>query len=159
MWSSREDREELGPKGDFSTINVNALTSISDVGQTVARKIVNINTASEKSKRHVRSEYRTQRQLDHPNIAEYVDVEWGDGQVKFYMHHFPNGSLDTMINKRSNGIPIDDVWAIAYQLSSAVAYCHDPTKNIKVTADDGSSEQSLHSKIVYHRDIKPQNSS
>lgn len=62
----------------------------------MARKIIRFDTADEKMMRNVKTEYRTHRHLSHPNIAKYVDAEWLDGEVRFYMEYFENGSLDTL---------------------------------------------------------------
>ena len=49
------------------------------------------------------------------------------------------------------------MWAIAYQLSAAVAYCHDAKKRLRVVPDDESDHLSMGRSVVLHRDIKPQN--
>ena len=62
----------------------------------MARKIIRLDTADEKMMRNAKTEYRTHRYLNHPNIAKYVDAEWLDGEVRFYMEYFEDGSLDTL---------------------------------------------------------------
>lgn len=69
----------------------------------MVRKTVPFNKADEKEQRHAKSEYRTQTYLDHPNITKYIDVEWRDDQASFYMEHFKEGGLDTLIDASGNG--------------------------------------------------------
>lgn len=38
--------------------------------------------------------------------------------------------------KTKDKIPTVDVWVILYQLSAAVAYCHDPEKRLTAEEDD-----------------------
>lgn len=52
----------------------------------MVRKMVRFNKAGEKELRRAKMEYRTQTYFDHPNIARYIDVEWRDGQARFYMN-------------------------------------------------------------------------
>lgn len=60
--------------------------------------------------------------------------------------------------RTENKITTEDVWAIVYQLSAAVAYCHDPEKRLRAAEDDDENdEHTMRPTIVYHRDIKPQN--
>lgn len=78
------------------------------------------------------------------------------------MELFKDGSLDKLIDtsdKPGNGIPTEDVWAIFYQLSAAIAYCHDPKKNLRDVEDEENDDFTMRPTIVYHRDIKPHNGS
>lgn len=63
------------------------------------RKTVRFDPADEKALRNAKNEYSSQHYLDHPNIVRYIDVEWSDNHVRYYMDYFENGSLDTLIDK------------------------------------------------------------
>ena len=65
----------------------------------MVRKIITYSDKDPKGKEYQHNEYRTQTYLDHPNIARYTDAEWLDGEVRFYMDYFEDGSLDTLIKK------------------------------------------------------------
>lgn len=55
----------------------------------------------------------------------------------------------------------EEIWAMVYQLSAAVAYCYDPNKQLGIMEDNDINEgdrNRARSSVVYHRDIKPQNS-
>ena len=59
--------------------------------------------------------------------------------------------------KTDNKVPQEEVWAIMYQLSAAVAYCHDPKKKLRDIEDDESEGHGMKPAQVLHRDIKPHN--
>ena len=63
------------------------------------RKTVRFDPEDVKASRNAKNESRSQRYLDHPNIARYIDVEWRDNQVRYYMDYFKKGSLNTLIGK------------------------------------------------------------
>ncbi len=63
------------------------------------RKTVRFDPGDVTALRNAKNEYRSQRYLDHPNIARYIDVKWSDNQVRYYMDYFENGSLVTLIGK------------------------------------------------------------
>ena len=50
-----------------------------------------------------------------------------------------------------------NVWAIIFQLSGAVAYCHNREKKVSSIDYGEDDEHIMGSSEVYHRDIKPQN--
>ena len=65
----------------------------------MVRKTVRFDPGDEKALRNAKNEYRSQRYLDHPNIVRYIDVEWSDNQVRYYMDYFEKHSLDTLISE------------------------------------------------------------
>ncbi|KAL8733971.1 MAG: hypothetical protein Q9166_001732 [cf. Caloplaca sp. 2 TL-2023] len=125
----------------------------------MVRKTIHFDTADPKALRNAWNESQ-QRYLDHPNIARYIDADWGDDHVNFYMEYFEDGSLDSLKNSddsRRPKVSQDQVWAIVYQLSAAIAYCHDPEKKLREIEADEGIEDSMRPTPIYHRDIKPQN--
>lgn len=56
-----------------------------------------------KQRKHVETEFRIQSQLQHVNIAKYIDEEGlnnPSGDIFFYMDYFKSGSLKALIKKR-----------------------------------------------------------
>lgn len=100
------------------------------------------------------------KQLNHPNIVQQVEVAWRSHKVKIYMEYCEGGSLQDLINDRKKeGTLLSEkyVWTVAYQLASALLYCH---FGLRVN-DEGhvSSDPNniLPWTTILHRDIKPAN--
>ncbi|MDI1491410.1 MAG: G2-specific serine/threonine protein kinase [Ramalina farinacea] len=114
----------------------------------------------ETSKAVVERECEILKQLNHPNIVQQVEVAWRSHKVKIYMEYCEGGSLQDLINDRKKeGTLLSEkyVWTVAYQLASALLYCH---FGLRVN-DEGhvSSDPNniLPWTTILHRDIKPAN--
>ena len=58
-----------------------------------------------KALRNAKNEHRSQRYLDHPNIARYIEFKWRDKQFQYHMDYPEKGSVNGLIGKGSQAHP------------------------------------------------------
>ncbi|KAF2809370.1 kinase-like protein [Mytilinidion resinicola] len=97
--------------------------------------------------------------LRHPNIVEYYDVEWLANEAKLYLEYCNAQTLDDYRSQASEFPAEKEVWNLAFQLSSALAYCRSGMlrgasgRLYKDCLNDFDEEW----KPILHRVIKPWN--
>ncbi|BFZ63659.1 Protein kinase protein rad53 [Saitoella coloradoensis] len=128
--------EVLG-KGSFATVH-RALSR--STGQSVAVKVIRKKKFAALPQANVlfRREVEILRQLEHPNVVEYVDYFEDQSTIWLVMEFVPGGDLGELISEQGP-FTSDDVWTIIIvkQILEGVQY--------------------LHSLGITHRDLKPEN--
>ena len=108
--------------------------------QVYVIKKINIEYLPTKSQKEVVNEAQILKKLDHPHIVKYFCSFLEGKFLCIVMEYINGGDLHRLIKTFSESrslVAESDIWRMAYELSSAVAY--------------------LHSKNIIHRDIKTLN--
>ena len=108
--------------------------------QVYVIKKINIEYLPTKSQKEVVNEAQILKKLDHPHIVKYFCSFLEGKHLCIVMEYINGGDLHRLIKTLSESkslVPESDIWRMALELSSAVAY--------------------LHSKNIIHRDIKTLN--
>ncbi|XP_034041958.1 serine/threonine-protein kinase Nek2-like [Thalassophryne amazonica] len=113
-------------------------------GKILAWKVVHTRKMRESLKNRIIQEVNLLKELDHPNIVQYVDHFIEKNKVYVVMEYCEGGDLASLIKcciKKSLFLPEELILQVLEQLTSAPEHCH--------RHPDGS--------VVLHQDIKPAN--
>ncbi|GME77015.1 unnamed protein product [Ambrosiozyma monospora] len=131
------------------------------------RKEISYLSMSMKEIRQLASEFKILRELQHPNIVEYLgheDIE-KDSMLHIYMEYCDGGDLSKLIKKykeKDEFIPENLIWEIFTQVLLALYKCHngvdiERVENLFNSTPDVQPSKVDNLYVVIHRDIKPDN--
>lgn len=139
---TRSSLEEL--ESDFmykETIASGSFGTVIRAIQLSDNKEVAIKILSKDSRKfdtiQIKQEISILKQLDHPNIVQFLSYTETNSKLYIIMEYIPSGTLQHWIDQHKGPVTETEASIILQQLISAVAY--------------------LHSKDICHRDIKPDN--
>ena len=144
----------IAPIGKGSFGLVHKVQRRSD-GAVLCRKEILWGRMSSREREQLQQELSILRDLQHPNIVQYITdiVDPETKIVHIFMEYCGNGDLGDMIRQyrdshRQNRLRVPEsvVWQIFCQATSALHRCH-----------SGAEDDNRQSRLVLHRDIKPQN--
>lgn len=97
-------------------------------------------------------EVESNKSLKHPHIVELLDHGYAEGVFFFTLEFCEGGSLQDLINKSGENLPLKPAIEITLQILKGLEYAHNVPVNVKLP--NGKLEQS---KGLVHRDLKPDN--
>ncbi|VEU23798.1 DEKNAAC104965 [Brettanomyces naardenensis] len=162
----RDQFQDLGIIGRGSFGCIRKVRRKTD-GRVYVRKEISYMAMNYNEIRQLASEFRILRELNHPNIVEYLNHEDVEDQqmLYIYMEYCDGGDLSKLIRRykeKEEYVPENLIWQIFTQVLLALYRCHNGTDIENAESIFTSTPQieppavtDLH--VVIHRDIKPDN--
>ena len=135
VFNKMENYENLGTIGE-GTYGVVLKCRHKETGQIVAIKKFKESDEDEQVRKTALREVRILKQLKHDNIVNLIEVFRRKGKLYLVFEYVDRTILEDL-EKHSDGLGLDNVKKITWQLCRAIEFCH------------------AHN--VIHRDIKPEN--
>ncbi|KAJ3227109.1 hypothetical protein HK099_003328 [Clydaea vesicula] len=85
----------------------------------------------------IKTEINLLRCLEHVNVVKYIDCEINNEYINLFLQYVSGGSIGSILKKYDKPFPEQVVMFLDFQIGNGLAY--------------------LHSKNIWHRDIKPDN--
>ncbi|MFC1734623.1 protein kinase [Candidatus Hydrogenedentota bacterium] len=137
-------------KGGMGTVY---LVEENETGKRYALKLMNPDAGNnpDRTKRFV-FEAENTRSLVHPNIVTFYEHGISGGQFYFLIEYCEGGSVDQVMPRYRNRLPLEMAAHITLATLDALEYSHNVP--VRVMVADGTIQQAIG---LVHRDIKPHN--